>query len=76
MLIIPVKEGENIDRAVKRFKKKFDKTGTMRQLRKRKQYIKPSVRKREQLKKAIYSNEMFSNMQGATLRKKYKGANT
>jgi hypothetical protein len=34
----------------------------MRQLRKRKQYIKPSVRKREQLKKAIYSNEMFSNM--------------
>ncbi|MEZ7885867.1 MAG: small subunit ribosomal protein S21 [Saprospiraceae bacterium] len=62
MLIIPVKEGENIDRAVKRFKKKFDKTGTMRQLRKRKQYIKPSVRKREQLKKAIYSNEMFSNM--------------
>tara|TARA_B100000795_G_scaffold65782_1_gene44802 strand:+ start:7437 stop:7625 length:189 start_codon:yes stop_codon:yes gene_type:complete len=62
MLIIPVKEGENIDRAVKRFKKKFDKTGTMRQLRKRKQYIKPSVRKREQLKKAVYSNEMFSNM--------------
>ena len=62
MLIIPVKEGENIDRTVKRFKKKFDKTGTMRQLRKRKQYIKPSVRKREQLKKAIYSNEMFSNM--------------
>ena len=62
MLIIPVKEGENIDRAVKRFKKKFDKTGTMRQLRKRQQYIKPSVRKREQLKKALYSNEMFSNM--------------
>jgi len=62
MLIIPVKEGENIDRAVKRFKKKFDKTGTMRQLRKRKQYIKPSVRRREQLKKAIYSNQMFSDM--------------
>ena len=43
-------------------KKKFDKTGTMRQLRKRKQYIKPSVRRREQLKKAIYSNQMFSDM--------------
>lgn len=34
MLIIPVKEGENIDRALKRFKRKFDRTGTMRQLRK------------------------------------------
>jgi small subunit ribosomal protein S21 len=38
MLIIPVKEGENIDRALKRFKRKFDKTGTMRQLRSRQQY--------------------------------------
>jgi len=26
MLIIPIKEGENIDRALKRFKRKFDKT--------------------------------------------------
>jgi len=62
MLIIPVKEGENIDRAVKRFKKKFDKTGSMRQLRKRKQYIKPSVRRREQLKKAIYTHQVLSEM--------------
>jgi small subunit ribosomal protein S21 len=35
MLIIPIKDGENIDRALKRFKRKFDKTGTMRQLRQR-----------------------------------------
>lgn len=33
MLIIPIKEGENIDRALKRYKRKFDRTGTMRQLR-------------------------------------------
>ena len=33
MLIIPIKDGENIDRALKRFKRKFDKTGAMRQLR-------------------------------------------
>lgn len=38
MLIIPVKEGENIDRALKRFKRKFDRTGGMRQLRKRQQF--------------------------------------
>jgi len=54
MLIIPVKEGENIDRALKRFKRKLDKTGTMRQLRSRQQFVKKSVRMREQLQKAQY----------------------
>ena len=54
MLIIPVKDGENIDRALKRFKRKFDRTGGMRQLRKRQQFIKPSVQKRAQMQKAQY----------------------
>ncbi len=54
MLIIPIKEGENIDRALKRFKRKFDRTGTMRQLRSRQQFTKPSVAKRAQLQKAAY----------------------
>ncbi|MGB5191036.1 30S ribosomal protein S21 [Robiginitalea sp.] len=54
MLIIPVKEGENIDRALKRFKRKFDRTGTMRQLRKRQQFAKPSVERRQQVLKARY----------------------
>ena len=54
MLIIPVKDGENIDRALKRFKRKFDKTGGMRQLRVRKEFVKPSVRYRDKIKKAVY----------------------
>ncbi len=54
MLIIPVKDGENIDRALKRFKRKFDKTGGMRQLRIRKEFVKPSVRNRDKIKKAVY----------------------
>ena len=54
MLIIPIKEGENIDRALKRFKRKFDKTGIMRQLRDRQQFTKPSVTKRKQVQKAAY----------------------
>tara|TARA_B000000557_G_scaffold182051_1_gene148736 strand:+ start:1441 stop:1635 length:195 start_codon:yes stop_codon:yes gene_type:complete len=54
MLIIPVKDGENIDRALKRFKRKFDKTGGMRQLRVRKEFVKPSVRLRDKIKKAVY----------------------
>ena len=54
MLIIPIKEGENIDRALKRFKRKFDKTGVKRQLQTRKQFTKPSVERRAQEQKAQY----------------------
>jgi small subunit ribosomal protein S21 len=54
MLIIPVKDGENIDRALKRFKRKFDRTGTMRQLRARQAFTKPSVKRRAQIQKAEY----------------------
>ena len=54
MLIIPIKEGENIDRALKRYKRKFDKTGGMRQLRARKQFAKPSVKNRVKIQKAQY----------------------
>ena len=54
MLIIPIKEGENIDRALKRFKRKFDKTGTKRMLQTGKQFNKPSIIKRAQVQKAQY----------------------
>ncbi len=54
MLIIPVKDGENIDRALKRFKRKFDRTKTMKILRENKQFTKPSVLKRKQMQKAQY----------------------
>ena len=54
MLIIPIKDGENIDRALKRYKRKFDKTGTVRQLRARQAFIKPSVLNRAKIQKASY----------------------
>ncbi len=54
MIIVPVKEGENIERALKKFKRKFEKTGTVRELRSRKTFEKPSVKKRIQMQKAIY----------------------
>ena len=54
MLIIPVKDGESIDRALKKYKRKFDKTGTVRQLRARQQFTKPSVVRRAQIQKAQY----------------------
>ena len=54
MIIVPVKEGENIDRALKKFKRKFEKTGVVKELRIRQKFTKPSIIKREQKLKAIY----------------------
>ncbi|WP_430810517.1 MULTISPECIES: 30S ribosomal protein S21 [unclassified Carboxylicivirga] len=58
MIVIPIKEGENIERALKKFKRKFEKTGAMRELRSRQAFTKPSVVKREQVKKAIYIEQL------------------
>ena len=64
MLIIPIKDGENIDRALKRYKRKFDKTGTVRQLRARQAFVKPSVVRRTQVQKAAYIQNMRDNLEG------------
>ncbi len=58
MLIVPVKEGENIERALKKFKKKFERTGAVKQLRARQQFTKPSILRREEIKKAIYKEKL------------------
>ena len=63
MLVIPVKDGENIDRALKRFKRKFLKTGTLKQLRARKQYIKPTERNRVKMQKAAYSEALLRDIE-------------
>lgn len=54
MIIVPVKEGENIERALKKFKRKFEKTGAVRELRARKNFEKPSAKKRIAHEKAVY----------------------
>lgn len=58
MLIINVKENESIDRALKRFKKKFEKTGVLRELRSRTHFKKPSVERREEIIKAKYIQQI------------------
>ncbi|HNS42816.1 MAG TPA: 30S ribosomal protein S21 [Taishania sp.] len=58
MLIVQVKEGESIERALKKYKKKYDKTGVVKQLRNRKEFTKPSVIKRQALIKAVYKQKM------------------
>jgi small subunit ribosomal protein S21 len=58
MIIVPVKEGENIERALKKLKRKFEKTGIMREVRARQKYTKPSIERREEVLKAIYIEQL------------------
>lgn len=58
MIIVPVKDGENIERALKKFKRKFEKTGVVKELRTRQQFNKPSVLKRLKMEHAIYVQKL------------------
>ena len=58
MIIVPVKDGENIERALKKFKRKLEKTGVVKELRARQQYDKPSVLKRLKMEHAVYVQKM------------------
>ncbi len=60
MLIINVKENESVDKALKRFKKKFEKTGVLKELRSRTAFTKPSIKRREEVKKAAYKQKMYA----------------
>ena len=52
MLKIPVVKG-NLNRALKLFKRKFKQTGVLKEVRERKNYTKPSIKRRKQKEKAI-----------------------
>ncbi len=58
MIIVPIKEGENIERALKKFKRKFERTGIMKEIRNRQAYKKPSVERRETIEKAKYIEQI------------------
>ena len=58
MIIVPIKEGESIERALKKFKRKFEKTGIVRELRSRQAFSKKSVIQRDAKKRAIYRQQL------------------
>ena len=58
MIIVPVKEGENIEKALMKFERKFEKTGVVKELRSRQQFDKPSVLKRLKMERAIYVQKL------------------
>ena len=53
-----LKEGDNIEKALKKYKKKFEKTGVVKQLRERSKFTKPSVRRRETVIRAAYRQKL------------------
>lgn len=63
MIVVPLKEGENIERALKRYKRKYDRTGIVRELRKRQAFQKPSEIKRRQMEKAVYVQDLRAQEQ-------------
>ena len=58
MIIVQVKEGENIERALKKFKRKFEQTGIVKELRARQAFEKPSVTNRKKMIKAVYVQKL------------------
>jgi small subunit ribosomal protein S21 len=60
MLIIDSKDCENIDKALKKYKKKFEKAKILVQLRARQSYTKPSVSRRNEVLKAVYKQKIAS----------------
>ena len=61
MIIVQVKEVENIERALKKFKRKFEKTGVVKELRSRQAFEKPSVTNRKKMMKAVYVQQLRRN---------------
>ena len=62
MLIIDSKDCENIDKALKKYKKKFEKSQTLNQLRSRQSFTKPSIVRRTEIKKAVYKQEIVAGL--------------
>ena len=58
MIIVPVKDGENIETVLKKFKRKFEKTGVVKELRARHHLTNPSVLKRLKMRHAIYVQKL------------------
>ena len=61
MLIVEVKDGEAIDKVLKKYKKKFERAGILKELRRRKAFSKPSVERRAEILKAVYKEDMYGN---------------
>lgn len=63
MLIIDTRESDSLDKALKKYKKKFEKAGILKQLRARQSFTKPSIKRRGEILKAVYRDEVTRQME-------------
>ena len=64
MIIIEVNGGKDgLEKALKKFKRKFDKIGITKELRRRKEFTKPSVERRNEIKKAKWKQRKLDELQ-------------
>ena len=61
MIIIDVTKFGSIDQALKVYKNKTNKIGTVRELRDRQEFVKPSVKRRAEIQNAVYIQKKFNN---------------
>jgi small subunit ribosomal protein S21 len=61
MLILEIKDGDTIDKVLKKYKRKYEKSGILKELRRRKAFAKPSVERRTEVLKAVYKEDMYGN---------------
>jgi small subunit ribosomal protein S21 len=57
LIKVAIQDGESIDKILKRFKKKYEKAGVLKEFRKRQFFVKPSIKKRVKQAKAIRRNK-------------------
>ena len=62
MLIVDIRDSESLDKALKKYKKKYEKAGILRQLRSRKAFTKKSVKRRGEILKAVYRDQVINNL--------------
>jgi len=63
MIVVQIKEGESIEKALKKYKKKFEKIGIVKELRKRSAFTKPCINKRMTKLKAVYVQATYGGEQ-------------
>lgn len=64
MLIINVKDNESIEKALKRYRRKYQRVGVLKEIRNRREFTKPSVQRRNEILKAVHRKQKLEEMEG------------
>ncbi|MCS6934563.1 MAG: 30S ribosomal protein S21 [Chitinophagales bacterium] len=64
MLIVDTREAESLDKALKKYKKKYEKAGILRELRNRQAYVKKSVKRRNTILRAAFLERLRREAEG------------